>query len=273
VLALPRQADVPAAAAEELRDLGRVPWLCPVALSEVAQGTESCVRQSGPPAPPLDRGEVHPDTTDELSPQYLAGVVADRDVGTQLTDAVLSGAPSFSARVATLKGLLRRAVARAESTAARDDDTVALRTSSDLHSAVQHLTQQVVVRGGRSLLTSREGRLSVSVENTLALPVQVRVLFTSKTATLRNAETGLVTVQPGHAVQASVQAKTQRSGQFVVFARLVDRDGRAFGPETEIIVRSTRFSGVALTVTFAAFGVLLVAAAVRIARRLRNARS
>jgi hypothetical protein len=164
-------------------------------------------------------------------------------------------------------------VARAESSAGRDDPSIALRTSADLHSEVERLSSQVVVRGGRSLLTSTKGRLSVSVENTLTMPVQLRVRFTSKTATLTNAETGLVTVQPGHAVQASVQAKAQRSGQFVVFARLIDRDGRAFGPETEIIVRSTRFSRAALAVTFAAFGVLLVAAAVRIVLRLRNARS
>jgi hypothetical protein len=273
VLAPPRRATVPGAATEELRDLGRVPWLCPVMLADVAARTETCPRESGPPAEPLDRGEVRSDSSDELGAGYLAAVARDRDRATQLTDAVLSAAPAFGSSVATLKGRLRRAVARAESSAGRDDPSIALRTSADLHSEVERLSGQVVVRGGRSLLTSTKGRLSVSVENTLTMPVQLRVRFTSKTATLTNAETGLVTVQPGHAVQASVQAKAQRSGQFVVFARLIDRDGRAFGPETEIIVRSTRFSRAALAVTFAAFGVLLVAAAVRIVLRLRNARS
>jgi hypothetical protein len=273
VLAPPRRATVPGAATEELRDLGRVPWLCPVMLADVAARTETCPRESGPPAEPLDRGEVRSDSSDELGAGYLAAVARDRDRATQLTDAVLSAAPAFGSSVATLKGRLRRAVARAESSAGRDDPSIALRTSADLHSEVERLSSQVVVRGGRSLLTSTKGRLSVSVENTLTMPVQLRVRFTSKTATLTNAETGLVTVQPGHAVQASVQAKAQRSGQFVVFARLIDRDGRAFGPETEIIVRSTRFSRAALAVTFAAFGVLLVAAAVRIVLRLRNARS
>jgi hypothetical protein len=273
VLALPRRSNVPDAAVEELRDLGRVPWLCPVPLADVALGVESCARQSGPPGEPLDRGEVRVDSADELGAGYLAGVAADRDLATQLTDAVLSAAPAYSSSVATLKGRLRRAVARAESAAGRDDPGIADTMSANLHTEVEHLAGEVVVRGGRSLLTSSKGRLSVSVENTLALPVQLRVRFTSKTATLTNAETGLVTVQPGHAVQASVQAKAQRSGQFVVFARLVDRDGRVFGPETEIIVRSTRFSRVALTVTFAGFAVLMVAAGVRIALRIRNARS
>jgi hypothetical protein len=73
-------------------------------------------------------------------------------------------------------------------------------------------------------------------------------------------------------VQASVRAQAQRSGQFVVFARLVDRNGVPFGPESEIIVRSTRFGRLALAVTVAAFGVLLAAAGYRVARRLRASR-
>ena len=83
----------------------------------------------------------------------------------------------------------------------------------------------------------------------------------------------LVTVQPGHAVQASVRAQAQKSGQFVVFARIVDRNGQPFGPESEIIVRSTRFGRVALTVTVLAAAVLMVAAGVRITRRALASRS
>jgi len=273
ILAPPRRSDVPTAAAEELRDLGRVPWLCPVGLSAVATSSESCARESSPPGEPVDRGEVRSDSGDELERSYLRSVATDRDRGTQLTDAVLSPELSLRSPIAAIKGRLRRAVARAESSAGRDDPRVDRRAADLLHAEVERLTDQVVVRGGHSLLTSTKGTLSVSIENTLSLPVQVRVRFTSKTATLTNAETGLVTVQPGHAVQASVHARAQRSGQFVVFAQLVDRAGAPFGPETEIIVRSTRFGRLALAVTLAAFGVLLLAAGVRIARRIRAARS
>jgi len=185
---------------------------------------------------------------------------------------VLSPAPSLRTEVAAVKGRLRRAVARAESSAGRDDPVLTSAAARALDDEVRRLSRKVVVRGGHSLLTSTKGTLSVSVENTLSLPVQVRVRFTSKTATLTNAETGLVTVQPGHAVQASVRARAQRSGQFVVFAQLVDRNGVPFGPESEIIVRSTRFGRLALAVTVAAFGVLLAAAGVRVVRRIRSAR-
>jgi hypothetical protein len=273
VLAPSRRTDVPLAALEELRDLGRVPWLCPVALGAVAAGEENCEGESGPPGEPEDRGDLRNDRSDELGAAYLRSVAADRDLATQLTDAVVAPSASVRTAVAALKGRLRRAVARAESSAGRDDPAVTRNAASLLHGEVQRLAGQVVVRGGRSLLTSTKGTLSVSVENTLSLPVQVRVRFTSKTATLTNAETGLVTIEPGHAVQATVHARAQRSGQFVVFAQLVDRDGSTFGPEAEIIVRSTRFGRLALALTLAAMGVLLVAAGVRIARRIRAARS
>lgn len=272
VLAPARRTNASAASGEDLRDLGRVPWLCPVLLADVVAGSERCPDQNSRPAPPTNRGDLRTDTTGQLSRSFLSGVAADRDVATQLTDAVATGDPAWSSQVAALKAHLRRAVARAESSAGREDPMIARSTASELHAEVAHLTGEVVIRSGRSLLTSQQGTLSVSLENTLPVAVQVRVRFTSKTATLSNAETGLVTVQPGHAVQASVRAQAQRSGQFVVFAQVVDRNGKAFGPESEIIVRSTRFGRVALAVTFAAAGVLLVAAGFRIIRRARAGR-
>ncbi|MDP9181295.1 MAG: DUF6049 family protein [Actinomycetota bacterium] len=272
VLAHPRRSTVPGAAREELRDLGRVPWLCPVTLTAVATSTESCERESSRPGAPEDRGELRSDSSDELSPVYLSTVAADRDRATQLTEGVVSPALSVRTQVAALKGALRRAVARAESSVGRDDPEVASNAADLLHAEVEGLAGRVIVRGGRSLLTSTKGTLSVSIENTLPLPVQVRVRFTSKTATLSKAETGLVTVQPGHAVQASVKARAQRSGQFIVFAQLVDPAGDTFGPEAELIVRSTRFGRLALALTIAALVVLLAAAAIRIVRRVRAAR-
>jgi hypothetical protein len=69
------------------------------------------------------------------------------------------------------------------------------------------------------------------------------------------------------AVSASVRAEAQRSGQFVVFAVVVDRNGKPFRDEIEVIVRSTRYARLALAVTGVGAGVLFVAAGVRIVRR------
>jgi hypothetical protein len=272
LLAPDRRADVdPVVAAAILRDLGRVPWLCPVSLASLADGSDRC-QGDGPSGEPSRRGELRADVEDELDATFLSGVADDRELATQLADDIMSNDPSLAPEVARLKGTWRRLVARAESSAGRGDAERARADAALLHEEMQRRASGVVVRGGRSLLTSTKGTLSVSVENTLPVPVQVRVRFTSKTATLSAAETGLVTVQPGHAVQASVKAEAQRSGQFVVFAQVVDRAGRPFGDETEIIVRSTRFGRAALVVTFLGAGVLLVAAGYRLVRRYVRSR-
>jgi hypothetical protein len=273
LLAPDRRADVEVGTATAaLRDIGRVPWLCPVSVAALATGTDRCPGDAEP-GKPGERGELRTDVDQELDSAFLSQVADDRDLATQLADDVMTNDPSLAPEVARLKGTWRRLVARAESSAGRDDVELARALAALLHDELQERVEGVVVRGGRSLLTSSKGTLSVSVENTLPVAVQVRVRFTSKTATLSAAETGLVTVQPGHAVQASVKAQAQKSGQFVVFAQLVDRSGRPFGDETEIIVRSTRFGRSALVVTFLGAAVLLVAAGTRVVRRYLRSRA
>ncbi|MCW2599306.1 MAG: glycoprotein [Frankiales bacterium] len=265
------------AASGALRDLGRVPWLCPVTLASVAAQSEHCTEQPRPTPAPADlkRGSLRTDRSGELGASYLKGIAGDRDAISQLTDAVVSASqdPSVRDAVARTKERLRQAVARAESSVWRTNPAGGRTTAALLHSEVARLQGKIVVRGGRALLTSSKGTLQVSIENTLDVPIQVRVRFSSKTATLSSAETGLVEVTPGHAVQAAVKAEAQRSGQFVVFAQIVDRNGRPFGSEAEVIVRSTRFGRLALAVTAGGLGVLLVAAGVRIVRRAVRSRS
>ncbi len=276
VIAPDRRTEVSSAAATAaLRDLGRVPWLCPVSLGSAAGNTERCAGQAnGPVARPVPHGDLRTDRSGELAPSYLSGIAADRDEIAQLTDAILSDRqdPAIRDAVARTKERLRQAVARAESSAWRGNDAAAGTYAGLVHAEVARLRGKIVVRGGRVLLTSSKGTLQVSIENTLDVPVDVRVRFSSKTATLPVGETGLVDVTPGHAVQAGVKAEAQRSGQFVVFAQIVDRNGKPFGPEAEIIVRSTRFGRLALAVTAAGAGVLLVAAGVRIVRRALRSR-
>ncbi|MGB8652165.1 MAG: DUF6049 family protein [Mycobacteriales bacterium] len=275
VLAPPRRGDVvPGTATAALLDLGRIPWLCPVAVAEVAAHRERCSDAPDDASPvPETRGDLRDDRDGELSSAYLRSVVADRDQVSQLTDAVMSDTPDAREAVARIKTRLRRAVARAESSAWRTDPSAGRDTAAALHREVQRLRSRIVVRGGRALLTSSKGTLQVSLENTLDVPVQVRVRFSSKTATLSTAETGLVEVDPGRAVPASVRAEALRSGQFVVFAQIVDRNGRPFGPEAEVIVRSTRYGRLALAVTIAGLGVLLLAAGVRVVRRATRGRA
>lgn len=274
LLAPPRRGQVPApVAAAALRDIGRLPWLCPVQLADIATGRDRCA--TDPPAAatatrskPEPRGDarIAPNAT-ELSSGLLTRVAQDRDTAVQLVEAILK--PSDSA--SRTNSRLRRAVARSESSAWRgapDGDAPAGRRMANLLSNdVADLVGHVKVRGKPLLLTSTKGTLSVSVENTLDVPIAVRVRFFSSTATLSTQETGLIEVRPGTAQQASVRAAARKSGRFVVFAQLMDRNGQRFEDPAEVDVRSTRYGRIALGVTGLAAGVLLAAAGVRIVRR------
>ena len=246
-----------------LRDLGRVPWLCPVLLADVVAGSEHCPGQS-PVAHIDERPQLRTDASGQLSAAYLAGIARNRDGGGQLVDAVLVP----DAATSVIRSRLRRGVARAESSAWQGDPAGARRSAASLDGFVSDLLDNVSVRGGgRLLLTSTKGTLTVVLQNTLRTEVQCRVRFSSPTAKLSTAETGLITVGPGKAVQASVRAAARTSGQFVVLAQMIDRDGRPFGPPARVVVRSTRYGALALGVTGLAAAVLLLAAGVRITRR------
>lgn len=279
VIAPERRGDVSVnAAANALRDLGRVPWLCPVTLASVADGSERCAGRPGVKAPAAeDRGQLSTARTGELAQGYLSGIAEDREDASQLTDSVLSDRPAAQKKVAEIKARLRRAVARAESSAWRSDPSAARTSASSLHREVRGLIERIKLYGGQVLLTSTKGRLQVSLENTLDVPISVQVRFEAPGGAVVSAQTGLIEVTPGNAVPASVQAVTQKSGQFVVKAQVYDREGRPFNDvkgfgTAEVIVRSTGYGRLALAVTLGGAGVLLLAAGVRIVRRALAAR-
>jgi len=266
-----RGAIAAAVATAGLHDLGRLPWVCPVSLPAVAAASERCAGEpatepSGPTGPIPERGAPLVDSRTELPQTYLSGVAQDRADGDQLVDAVLMPSDATS----TLKASLRRAAARAESSAWRTDPAGGQAMAALLHDEVAGLQGRVQVRGQRLLLTSSKGTLSVSVDNLLPVPVTLKVRFLSATATLSTQETPAFEVPAGTSYKPSVRAQARRSGRFVVFAQLIDREGRPFGSRTEIDVRSTRYGRIALAVTGVGAGVLFVAAGTRIVRRARS---
>ena len=267
VIAPERRGDLDVTAATgALRDLGRVPWLCPVTIAAVAQDEEQCAAGEPRTVPdPEDRGPLRTARTSELSQSYLGAVSTERQRAVQLADAVLPD--TADPAVTALKAQLRRAVARAESSAWRADGDgadVALRV---LRKDLDDLVGQVVVRGGQVLLTSASGTIQVSITNSLDVPVTLRVRFKARTAGLKAAESPPVEVAPDTLVPVSIRTTAERSGRFFVDAHLVDRNGHDFGQPTVVNVRSTRYGRTALALTIGSAGVLLIAAALRVVRR------
>ncbi len=282
VLAPDRRGDVVAgAAAQALRDLGRVPWLCPVRLASIAAESERCLGAELPTGSPevTDRGPLSDRRPGGLATAYLTPIGNDRAVVDQLTDAVLSDAPAAQDQVAQITGSLRRAVARAESSAWRDDAATAQQQARLLHRHLAGLIDRITLYGGQVLLTSASGRLQASLENRLSVPIRVRVRFDDPGAAIEPTTTGLLEVTPGNAVPAVVNVNTRKSGQYVVNAVVLDRRGDPF-PDVAglavrgapIVVRSTGYGRLALAVTLGGAGVLFLAAGVRIVRRARGSR-
>ncbi|MCU1587163.1 MAG: hypothetical protein JWN31_656, partial [Frankiales bacterium] len=266
VIAPERRGDLDLTAATgALHDLGRVPWLCPVSLAAVAQDEEQCEASTAPVPKPLDRGELRTANAGELSQGYLAAVSTERQRAVQLTDAVLTD--TADPAVTAMKAQLRRAVARAESSAWRSDGHGAAVALAELHKDLDDQVGQVVLRGGQVLLTSASGTIQVGLTNNLDVPVTVRVRFEARTLGLLTKETGLIQVPPDTTVPVNVRTTAQRSGRFFVDVHVVDRNGRDFGKPTVVSLRSTRYGRTALALTLGGAGVLLIAAAARLLRR------
>jgi hypothetical protein len=175
--------------------------------------------------------------------------------------------------VARMTGELRRSIARAESSAWRDDPA-GQQQSALLHRHMSDLVSRVTVRGGQVLLTSASGRLQASLENRLDVPIRVRLRFGDNGAAIDSVSTGIIEVLPRSAVPAAVSVTTHKSGQFLVKAVVIDRAGEPFPRRGEarfasITVRSTGYGRLAIAVTLGGAGVLFLAAGVRIVRRAR----
>ncbi|MCU1602664.1 MAG: hypothetical protein JWO22_3373 [Frankiales bacterium] len=268
------------AMAQSLRDLGRLPWLCPVALEPLTQpategGGESCANPASPTEARRNVDREDPRTglrqgTDaQLPASYLSEVAHQGRRATQLTQQVLgtdsAGSGGTAETIDKLQRRLHQAVARAESSAWRQDASGQADQLRRLNGAMTALVQQVNVLTGRVLLTSDKGTIQVAVENKSDLPLQIRLQF--QIPGRRDVETALVTVPKKSSVPVGVKVSGLRSGTFPVAVQMRDREDKAFRGFVYVQVRSTRYGRLALGLTFAAAAVLFIAAGTRIARR------
>jgi hypothetical protein len=278
LVAPPRRGDVvPAVAGQALLDAGRVPWLCAVPLPDVVAGTERCPSEpagaddgDGPVVE--ERGDLRPDErAGELSPRFLEMVAEVRARADQFTDQVLVVA---SEEAAQTKARLLRARGRTVSSAWRAQPAGGRLLVTLLREEVDRLRSQVRLNtSGNVLLTSDSGVVFVDVLNSLDQPVTVGVELNDPVeARLTSSGTDVQLIAPGQQVQVPVRVEARTSGRFVVRATLLDRAGQPFGEPVELVVRSTGYGRLALTITGVGAGMLLVAAGVRITRRaLRRA--
>jgi hypothetical protein len=201
-----------------------------------------------------------------LPPSFVRDVADVRRASDQFTEQVLTqddeGAKDIRAR-------LLRARGRAESTAWRGRPGTGRRMLDLLSDDVAALRSRVTLVGEPALLTGREGVVQLVVQNALDQPVSVGVRLDPTSAARLTSEDTEIQVVPGRNTrQVSVRVEARTSGRFTARVGLVDASGRPFGETVEVAVRSTQYGRVALAVTGVAAAVLLVAAGVRITRRV-----
>lgn len=257
VVAPDRRWDPPAGyAAALLADTGRLPWLVPATVGEI--------RAEPPGGEPRAALRYPPEAVPaELSAGYLDAV---RRTGTDVAK-VQAVVADPSARV--LDGL-RAGVLRSESSAWRSD----LAAGESVRGAVEADAQATlgrvrVVSAGLVTLTGASGTLPVTVANELATPVTVTLrLDAGERLVLGSDGRFRQRIPPGQLVTVPVRASSRTSGVFPVRVWLATPvDGRRLGPVVTLYVRPTAYGTVALGITGGAFGMLLVAVAVRLVRR------
>jgi hypothetical protein len=267
-----RAALPPALLAAAVADTGRLPWLCGVPLADAAAGTERCAQLPDAQGPAPAAGPAVPVASvpdvQALPPAFVRAVAVVRRDSDQFTEQVLTpdddGAKAIRAR-------LLRARGRAESAAWRARPAEGRRMLDLLRDDVAALRSRVTLVGEPALLTGREGTVQLVVQNLLDQPVNVGVRLDPTSAARLTSEDTEIQVVPGQStVPVSVRVEARTAGRFTARVGLVDASGEPFGSTVELAVRSTQYGRVALAVTGVAAAVLLVAAGVRITRRVRN---
>jgi Family of unknown function (DUF6049) len=170
---------------------------------------------------------------------------------------------------------IRDAAFAAVSSSWRDDPNRAFPFRNSAEIALTSLAQQVkVVASPQVTLTSRSGKVPVTLENDLGAAVDVSLVLTSLDKSRVSSDTVVTrTVRAGQKVQVEVEVKAASAGTFPVRLTLYTADGRPLGTPVQVLVRSTRYGVVATIFTIVALSLLGLAVLFRAIRGLvRRAR-
>ena len=114
---------------------------------------------------------------------------------------------------------------------------------------------------GTYTLASNSAPLFVTVVNSLAVPVTVRVSIETVNNIVGFSAQTLQheTIPARQQVSLRMAVKVQRAGRFQVDATLATPDGTPLGQPVRLQVRSTALGGIGVTITLVATGILVVA--------------
>jgi hypothetical protein len=248
-----------------LTDTAGVPWLTQVPVSSLLD------------APAEPRAQLQYPASAQAA-QLPPGAVDGSARITAATQGLFSRPPPGGPPQASPQSIvqpIRDAALSALSSRWRRDPSQASPFRDSAASTFSSLQQQVrVVASPQVTLTSRSGRVPVTLENDLGAAVDVSLVLTSLDRSRVSSDTVVHrTVRAGQKVQVEVEVKAASAGTFPVRLALFTADGQPLGRPAQVLVRSTTYGVVASIFTGVALSVLGLAVLLRAIRAfLRRSR-
>jgi hypothetical protein len=234
-------------------DTARQAWLRPIGLAELIADARQRSAAAGSTEPRYSDA----DRRAEL-PAPLVPAVSD----------TLGAAAGFAEALPTRQEVTRPVTdtaLTALSATWRDGPAGAEQRLRSADTGLDQLRSSVRVVASREItLTSRNGRLPVTLENNLPQPVSVILQLTSLDRSRVRSDTSVSRlIQPGQKMQVELTVRARSAGTFPVRLTLQTPTGRPIGPPEQVLVRSTATGVVAIGITVAALAVLFLAVLLR----------
>lgn len=269
VITAPRYVNVnPSVARRALLATAQAPWSTSLTLNTAAQDKN---------IPRVDHGQLVQPSNEQQIPEAAISTAQSVTSFLRSFTTALTNAASVSA-----VSELPTAIQRVESSAWRKDPGGGGDFAARLQRQVSALGEGVRIQrpsSGAYTLASNDAPLPITVINTLPVEVRVRVRVTTANGVsgFRSDDQRILTLaaatgnNPSHNT-LKIQAHVQRAGTFQVDAVLLAPDGTPLGSPVPLSIHCTALGAVGVIITAVAGGVLLLALALRVFRRMRAGR-
>ena len=245
----------------------RTPWSTSLTLDEATHDIT-----------PVDQGQLITPGTELQVPQSIIDTARSASQFIQSFSSALSTSDANA-----LLGGLPAAIQRTESSAWRTDPQHGYTFAGQLNAAIAGWRAGVyIVRpsSGAYTLASNDAPLPITIVNTLPVNVRVRVRVSTANgvAGLRSDDAHVQTIPAAPSKTSptrstlKLQTHVQRAGTFQVNAELLAPDGTGLGTPVPLSIHCTALGAVGVIITAVAGGVLVLALAIRVTRRIRARR-
>jgi hypothetical protein len=225
----------------------KAPWLQPVRLGD-AENT-----------PPAGRAFQPQKDSSGLGKNYLRQV---RDLGGQIGKFTSIFDPAVSD--------FTLGVPRAESSAWNGQSVRGKAMRHTLELQLQHTSAKVKVLNDGITLAGKSGRIPITISNGLdrgTVKVWLHAYSQNKTRLRVDAVDRMLTLEPGHKDQVTLNMTASANGVAYVNVELLTPDGHSFDGAHVVRVNATGYGRTALLITGVSLAVLFVGVAIRMVRR------